>query len=442
MPLVFVHGVNTRKGTTPKEENIYNNRFEYFKQQFREITFKKRISDLKVYTPYWGDLGVKFARNLLCIPHGNLQTLGLGSPETAAVEEITLAHLDGELGLDDEVKNRPILTLARRRGLRPAVNLLFAGASTAPLISMLDKGQHKSPEAARLALAAEEYSEKNGNPDWLNSINNDDEFINFLLKEIHPSDLIHEGIQTLSIGSTLSNWLKNAAIAVKSATGKIMSVATGAVVGSIGGVVVGAAVGGGKDSGRQSFMLASRYIRPTASTFIARFFGDVFKYMENRDEIIKKVLQDIDDAIKERDKLDSEDKELILVGHSFGGIILFDILTHFRPNIVCDLLVTVGSQVALFAEIGLFANQEPLNLAFQANKPAPRPNNIKRWINVFDETDYVGFGVTDVFTGAKDFSFDADAYPILSHGAYFDTPNFYVRLRERAEDAFANGTDS
>jgi hypothetical protein len=94
--------------------------------------------------------------------------------------------------------------------------------------------------------------------------------------------------------------------------------------------------------------------------------------------------------------------------------------------------------VALFAEIGRFANQAPLDAAFAANRPASRPSNVERWINVFDVTDYVGFAVTDVFSGVQDFAFEADAYPIVSHGAYFDTPNFYARLRERVAEAFAN----
>jgi hypothetical protein len=437
LPLVFVHGVNTRRGDTPEEQRVYDNRIALAKQQFREA-FKERTAGMTVYAPYWGDLGVTFARNLASIPHGDLQTLAVQSSETATVEEITSAHLDAELGLDDDVQDNPILTLATRRGLRPAVNLLFAGASAAPLDPLIDQKQHSMPEAAQLAMTAEMYAEQNPAPAWLSEVNNDEEFVDRLLQEVESARGEAGRLQTLGIGSTLGDWLKNAAGAVKNAARKVIGVSTGAVVGGLGGVVIGATAGGGERAARRGFMLASRYLRPAASTFIGHFFGDVFRYMDERDDIVNRVLEDIDKAVVERDTRGATDKDLILVGHSFGGIILFDILTYFRPTLQCELLITVGSQVALFAEIGRFANQAPLDVAFAANKPAPRPSNVERWINVFDVTDYVGFAVTDVFSGVQDFAFEADAYPIVSHGAYFDTPNFYARLRERVAEAFAN----
>ena len=161
--------------------------------------------------------------------------------------------------------------------------------------------------------------------------------------------------------------------------------------------------------------------------------------MDDREAIVKRVLVDIDKAVAERDAPGSKDRDLILVGHSFGGVILFDILTHFRPQLQCQLLVTVGSQVALFAEMGRYVNQAPLTAAFAANQPAKRPGNVARWLNIFDLTDFVAFGVKDVFSGVEDFAFEADAYPLLSHAAYFDTPNFHLRLRERVAQAFAAG---
>src|SRR5207253_7347207 len=96
------------------------------------------------------------------------------------------------------------------------------------------------------------------------------------------------------------------------------------------------------------------------------------------------------------------DGELYLVGHSFGGIILYDILTKHRPNLKCDLYLTVGSQVALFAEIGRLEDKDAISQAFAVgpNALAPRPETAERWINAFDSTDFVGFGTKDVFAGA------------------------------------------
>ena len=136
------------------------------------------------------------------------------------------------------------------------------------------------------------------------------------------------------------------------------------------------------------------------------------------------------------------DDELLLVGHSFGGIILYDVLTAFRPDLKCDLLVTVGSQVALFAEMGRLADAANIETAFSlsATSTVPRPGNVARWINIFDSTDLVGFGTRGVFSGVDDYVFDTDAFPLVSHIALFETPRFHMRLRERAREAFANGT--
>lgn len=128
------------------------------------------------------------------------------------------------------------------------------------------------------------------------------------------------------------------------------------------------------------------------------------------------------------------------MGHSFGGIILYDILTRFRPELRCDLYVTVGSQVALFAEIGRLADKETLTAAFSQgpHSLAPRPPAARRWLNIFDSTDLVGFGTQGVFSGTWDYRFETDAFPLVSHGAYFDTPRFFGRLRERVREAFQN----
>ena len=61
-------------------------------------------------------------------------------------------------------------------------------------------------------------------------------------------------------------------------------------------------------------------------------------------------------------------------------------------------------------------------------------------MNIFDSTDLVGFGTKGVFSGVTDFRYETDAFPILSHTAYFDTPRFFERLRERVDEAFKNGT--
>ncbi len=443
MPLVYVHGVNTRRGTTLEEQGVFDKRVSFLREQFRNTAFSERVSapdGLRVFTPYWGDLGVKFARNLACLPQSGVQALAIGQPpENTALLEATAARLDPQVLQQAGLQTAPLLTLARTRSLAAAVDLLFAGATNAPLPGILMDDQavgRMLPDAARLAAAAERYAGTDPRPVWLAEVSDDETFLTRLLTEISASSAVSSGtpaggpaapgIQALGLGSDLKSWLDNAVAEVKNAVG--------AVADSLRTTVTGAATQGARDA----FLAISGYIRPAASALLGRFVGDVFTYLENRQPIADLVLADVDRAAAARREGDSE---LFLIGHSFGGIILYDVLTHFRPDLVCDLYVTVGSQVALFAEIDRLADHAGVAAGFANGGSLPRPQNAKLWLNVFDSTDFVGFGTRGVFKGALDFRFETDALPLVSHGAYFDTPRFFARLRERVREAFARGTD-
>ena len=392
--------------------------------------------------PTRADLGVTFARNLASLPQSGVQALAIGQPENAPLFAATAANLDAEALKEDGLREAPLLTFARSRTLAAAVDLLFAGAANAPLPAILfDEAGLRAvlPEAARFADAAQRYAAANSHPAWLAGLADDEAFLDQLVAQVAAFAALPPGtpglavaggtVQALGLGDSLKSWLGNAAVAVRDAVSNLASAAAGAVVGTA------------KEGVREGFLTFPGLVRPAASALIGRFFGDVFTYMENRQLILDRVLADIDLAVQAKRPGDSE---LYLVAHSFGGIILYDILTRFRPHLECDLYVTVGSQVALFAEIGRLADKEPIAAAFAAGPKAvvPRPATVRRWLNVFDSTDFIGFGTRGVFAGARDYRFETDALPIVSHGAYFDTPRFFARLRERVREAFANGTDT
>lgn len=56
MPLVYVHGVNTRCGETDQEKRIFNDRVRLLEEQFK-AAFAGRVAapGLQVFHPYWGD---------------------------------------------------------------------------------------------------------------------------------------------------------------------------------------------------------------------------------------------------------------------------------------------------------------------------------------------------------------------------------------------------
>jgi hypothetical protein len=441
MPLVFVHGVNTRRGTASGEQKVFDDRVDLLKEQFR-VAFADRVAatdGLRVFAPYWGDLGVTFSRNLACLPQSGVQALATTNPSRAALASSVAGKLDAEIVQDPELRTNPLLTIARSRSLSTAVDLLFAASSnSSPPDAFAAAMKAAFPEAARFAAAAEQYAAANPHPSWLDQPTDDQGFTSSLFAAIQAQSASVPAvdtdkapkIQSLGIGNDVLTWLKFGATAARDAANTV----TDSITSAIGSA--------GRGATMAAFIELSGYVRPAASSFIGRFFGDVFKYLENRQAIQDRVVTDVQSALAARR---DGDKELYLIGHSFGGIILYDILTTCKtdPVLKSDLYVTVGSQVALFAEIDRLADHAGIANAFTKGTQSvvPRPTNAERWINIFDLTDLVGFGTRGVFKGVWDYRFNTDALPLISHSAYFDTPRFFARLRERVNEAFAKGTD-
>src|SRR5204863_1948564 len=87
------------------------------------------------------------------------------------------------------------------------------------------------------------------------------------------------------------------------------------------------------------------------------------------------------------------DEPFVIIGHSLGGVITFDLLSHYRPELEVDLFVSVGSQVAHFEELKLFKASDK---SIGTPKRATTPANIKRWINIYDEVDIFSYAAERV----------------------------------------------
>jgi hypothetical protein len=112
-------------------------------------------------------------------------------------------------------------------------------------------------------------------------------------------------------------------------------------------------------------------------------------------------------------------------------VISFDILSYFDQSIQVDVLMTVGSQVALFEEMALYRARRPDFMPNPASDRVPRPANVKRWLNVLDRNDIFGFRAEGVFEGLKDFQYETGYGAMSAHSGYFRRPSFYERLGER-----------
>jgi dienelactone hydrolase len=83
-----------------------------------------------------------------------------------------------------------------------------------------------------------------------------------------------------------------------------------------------------------------------SSPIAALFVGDVFKYLQNSGKVGDEgpIVKIVSDAFRNADEIRRKTKEpLVILGHSMGGNIAYDILTHFPPDLQCDLFLTVGA---------------------------------------------------------------------------------------------------
>ena len=394
MPIVFVHGVNTRKG--PSYDTGTRVTEAFFRKHLSGAVIGGRPLAAPATTfPYWGDLGMTFAFDMASLPRPQMQALG-GTPD------VTMQELLGHVrdAFPDLPKDNPLTALAKKR-LPLAVDAINHLA-----LRTVAKGDETA--VAEFVVAASAYAEANPHPAWLANVQSDQDLLNQLAAQIQTQS----GIQALGGFGNAFNKIKAAAVklnqAVKNAAGKAIDKA---------------------GDFASTKLLAST--RDALNETLGRFFGDVFVYLDSRGDktkpgaIPKLILKAWDDA-----RAAAPNEPFVIVGHSLGGVISFDLLSHFRPDLDVDLFVTIGSQVAHFEEMKLYLAS---NRGIPPGKAATPPN-IKRWINIFDEVDIFSYSVDRVFERVDvDAQYDTQTYTIKAHGAYFEQDRFYQRLRARVD---------
>ncbi len=84
----------------------------------------------------------------------------------------------------------------------------------------------------------------------------------------------------------------------------------------------------------------------------------------------------------------NKEKKIMLISHSMGSIIAYDVLLHALPNVTIDTLVTIGSPLGLpMIKREIF---KELKLDFDPKVKLPTPENIeKKWYNFSDINDAI-----------------------------------------------------
>ena len=387
MPLVFVHGVSVRKDAR------YNLAEEARNGLFREYALTavtEDASNVRIENPYWGQYGATLAWNSASLPDGHYEDFG--QAESVFEEILTDLASDIHPSAPDQI----LVTLARTSMERAVDCLWSAGAHT-------DSERTNGADLAALSKQALKYVKTNPRPKWLDSASDDNQFVEKLLTSIIASKRDRPSIESFGI-SEIWNHLKKATI-------ELANRGTALVLNP-----------------------AVRAVRPWVNGKISIFLGDVFVYLRTRDAPLgSKIVQEVQGAFERANKARTkDDSRLVIVAHSMGGNISYDILTSFAPNIQVDVFLTVGSQVGMFEELKLFKNSKT---KIRAPQKVKIPRNIKKWINVMDPNDVLAYSTGRIFAGSKDARFDSRTPVWAAHTTYFSRPYFHERLRKRIIEA-------
>ncbi|WP_082940069.1 hypothetical protein [Mycolicibacterium peregrinum] len=388
MPIVFVHGVGTRAGDAySKAVNARTALIHSF--LLRPLGLDPRA--VSFWNPYWGGNAAAFAWNYASLPGDREEKFG---PSEALLALLLGEVWEGELPASDQV----VLEVARR-SMTDAVDLLWAVAA-----ERVDEAAEVG-ELADLAVRATSLARAEPAPPWLNTIKSDKEFLNRLSKELTP---VAPAATEESFGGPNRAFLR-----IREGLGRIQGAA-----------------------GRLAGSVAVDLLRPSVNRSVSTFLGDIFVYLRQRESlganaaIAKCVADGLEQAASARN---ADDSQLVVIAHSMGGNITYDLLSKLRTDLSCDVLVTVGSQVGVFAELGLFESVKPPTNP--ATDRVPKLPNVGRWINVFDPNDILGFATEGIFDGVKDYQYSTGKGAFAAHSTYFVRPSFYDRLAAHLNEA-------
>jgi hypothetical protein len=419
MPLVFVHGVGNR--INGRHAQLTRARDDLFRRHLLSSHVRADGRQITIHNPYWGGIASSLAWGGASIPaRGYTDMEHLGAED----HEDVLADL-GAAFIPPGTQLPPVLATARL-GLGEAVDLLWAATAL--------EHPEDSEELAEMSRVAVAYAAANPHPEWLESVHTDAEFIGRLHQELElshaadqrPSDGgrgLAEDTRWESLGGPLGWW------DAMRAAGQ-----------QLGQAVVNRTVGAGAEG-----------FRSRAGKQAALFLGDIFAYLRQNTapaglrnagdssasahggsasdwgDIAEGVANAVIAAQAEAEPGDP----LVIVAHSMGGNIVYDVLSGLLSpaDVQVALLVTVGSQVGLFEELKLFSSSRG-DLPGPAALKVPRPKTVQRWLNVADYSDPLAFVIEPVFDGVEDLLYRTGR--LQAHSAYFLQPRFHALLAARA----------
>jgi len=186
--------------------------------------------------------------------------------------------------------------------------------------------------------------------------------------------------------------------------------------------------------------------RKPLNHFITLFLGDVFTYLNERGHapnpgaIPRRFLDALEKAKTSQQSRNGE--PLIVLSHSMGGQIVYDVVTHFLPNLPnhadtrIDLWCATASQVGLFEELKLLLESDE---AHKTGNPVPFPDqrHLRYWWNVWDHNDFISFTAKGIIAGVDDDDYNSGMSVVGAHGGYLKQPSFFRAFAGKVKQALS-----
>ncbi len=415
MPIVFVHGVNVRQDETYKKELLQ--RDNLFLNVFYPLSGLS-CPENAVINAYWGDLAPVHTPGNPFLPGSHGARRQRKQPESDDL-------LNGQI----EDKPQSALEMARSGPIIDVLDLLlsFAADEKSGELSDEEQAQLVSRLAYKAVRLAQRFKSLDEQRHWLKGMDSDEELLFRLADELAEDSSSGKGPDLLLSHSRerlhhVGDWLKDKLHSANKRLLKPHTVAANAAAAGLARV---------RARARQArtHLAANALVLPARRLFHSRlsnFVGDSFYYFGKRGTrqepgpVPERVMSVLRQAAALVDK--ARDPFLIVVAHSMGGIILFDLVTYFDTGVNIDFLVTVGSQFPLFADLNMFHGLNTQHL------PHPKPACVKHWINILDPNDFLGFAAGELFDDIEDVEYASGRLGAATHADYFKFASFYECL--------------
>ncbi len=434
MPVIFIHGVNTRDNEDYRKNRAA--RDELLQRLVLQPLAEKgnRFEQIEIVNPYWGNFGVSFWWDQASLPEVDvLENLGPeneGTPESDLELTETVKTLAGTrrsdssrleyLGTDERMFKR-----AAEKDLTRFTETILSPLLLSEMRLAEDNGVTPETEGVLQALLAMAAKEVTSNPNVKAEViatSSDDEVMELLKEKVKarfeqlvqdelaaPKEVTPLDKQLEPLGS---DWLEG----LKDRIGELFDRAIDAPA-------------------RVASASALALFRDGLHRNFSRFLGDVFVYLNERGDkedpgpIISTVLKAIKTAPKHH-----PDEPLIIITHSMGGNILYDILTYYDTNLKFDVWVSVASQVGQFEEMKIFKASD--KNVYKPNKVTGLKSHFGYWLNVYDPLDNFGFKAAPIFADVDaEVEYQTGAGTLQAHSEYFGRASFYQIVREQIEKA-------